>query len=192
MRDKIVLNFYQEIDRHLLEGAMVHDDLSTYFYFLELPGYGLLHEYHFLEEYGNYKSFYKYALRMEGELLKQDNLGPPIEVIPAQWYGHNKENIDAELKKKSILNGFDIWEKWETDTLAFYTEIYRKIYESNARYHLLAIVDELIKEVSEEIQFIKSEKNRLQSIGYDLSQIFDWQKNFKKKKKGLYVDRFNQ
>ena len=51
---------FNKIAQHMVEGLMVHTQMSDYFNFLSLDGYHKCHEYHFLEESRNFRKISNY------------------------------------------------------------------------------------------------------------------------------------
>ena len=106
-------------------------------------------------------------------------------VIPDNWYGVNQMKVDRGTKQSSIMKSFEKWIEWETETLATFSDL-----KNHADAVTCSLVDEFIKDVSDELCTAKRKYMELESIGYDLIAIYSTQddlcKMYTKKIKKLF------
>ena len=62
---------FSEVSAHMIEGLMIHSQLSDYFNFLGLKGYAKCHKYHFFEESCNYKKLSWYYLTHYNKIIAE-------------------------------------------------------------------------------------------------------------------------
>lgn len=182
-----VQSICKEIIARSLQGLMFHDRLISYFEFLNLDGYAMCHKYHYLEESLRYRDFYDFCISFYCKLIPDSDIRPD-DVIPASWYNNLQWDVDNDLKKNSINNGFKVWWNWENGTLDFYQQKYKELINLG-EIALAERVEVLIADVAQERIEIQKQHLQLRAIDYDLSQVVDMQdkieKDYKKKRKKL-------
>ena len=57
-----VEEIFSQLAAHMVEGLMIHSQMSDYFGFLGLKGYQECHKYHYFAENANYRAISKYYL----------------------------------------------------------------------------------------------------------------------------------
>ena len=102
---------------------MIHSQLTDYFNFLSLEGYGKCHEYHFFAENQNYREFCQYYLDHYNKIIVSGaNTNPNI--IPEAWYKYTKQDVDTSTRVSSVQAGLEKWIKWENNTKIYYQKMY--------------------------------------------------------------------
>lgn len=174
---------YSNINEHMINGLMLHDQLANYYDFLGLGGYKRCHEYHYFKENMAYRSLNRYFINHHNKLIpeaKFDN----ISIIPNSWYEHVREDVDISTKKNGVKMGLEKWVEWERKTKKLYEQMYKEAMEIGevASAHKIMC---LVKDVDCELK--KAERYWLnkESIGYDMTAIVEEQnkKHDKYKKK---------
>ena len=169
----MVEKVFSSLFAHMRKGIQMHDQLTYAFGFLNLLGYKKCQEYHTFEELNNFYKAREFFLENHSKLLVEETY-EPIEVIPANWYKHVRENVDVNTKRSAIKDLTKIWVEWEKETKHFLEEKYKELYEMGEI--LCAIkVAEMIKEVRDELKLAREKQINLDSIGYDISLIVDEQ-----------------
>lgn len=73
---------FAKVAAHMVEGLMLHDQMSSYYDFLNLEGYAKCHEYHYWCENKNYICLKHYYTKHHSKLLKEIPVTDP-SFIPA-------------------------------------------------------------------------------------------------------------
>lgn len=161
---------YADIARHMYQGMTLHDTLANYYSFLRLKKFADDQKCHFLEESDTYACFCEFAIKHRGRLITPFDVDDP-SVIPSSWYQHSSDDVDISTAKTAIKNGFEVWIKWEEDTLELYSN-----YISEAFAHkdvlLASYVMDLYNDVSCEISKAKEVYNALKMTDWDLAVVF--------------------
>ena len=179
-----VEEIFSQLINHLLSGMMVHESFANYYDFLGLKGYKECHEYHHFEETCSYRNMYSYYIEHFDRLIAAGQLEIP-NIIPGFWYGHTRQEVDANTKKEGVKSGMNGWVNWERDT--------KKLYE-NAYNDLVSIgeiaaseqVRRLALDVDGELEEAESLLLNLSAVNYDLDVIIpEQEKEYKKYRKKI-------
>lgn len=178
------------ISSHLAKGLKIHNMLANAFGFLNLDGYKKCQEYHLLEELCNYRKLNNFYLDNYDKLIIEKTL-EDVDIIPANWYKHLKEEVDANTKRAAIKDLMKKWVDWEKETKVFLEQQYKLLYDMNDLLGAVYIL-KMIREVSDELKNARKKQIDLDSIGYDISLIIDEQeclyKKYQKRIKNIYED----
>ena len=158
---------------------MTHSQLSDYFYFLGLDGYGKCHKYHYLDENINYKKLNYYYIHHYNKLIEETPFKNP-SVIPSTWYQYSRQDVDKNTRKDAIKTGFNKWVEWEIKTKTLYETMYQELININE----IAAAKELsnyIKDVDEELAMAQQKLLELTAIDFNISDIMQEQKALYKK-----------
>lgn len=178
---------FSEVSAHMIEGLMIHSQLSDYFNFLGLKGYAKCHKYHFFEESCNYKKLNWYYLTHYNKLVEEKPFKNP-GIIPENWYQYTRQEVSVGTKKTAIQEGFAKWVKWETDTKALYENMYKQLITlgeiAGAR-----TLEQYIADVDKELAEAHQKHLELKATDFDMSDIIQEQeelyKRYKKKMRGI-------
>ena len=120
-------NLYSELINHMKQGVEMHEQLSDYYAFLNLPGYQKCHEYQMLCELLTYRKAKDMYLKEYNKLVQPtyadngamnnmsaNNNGNSMrprrnysaDVIPVNWYNHTRYDVDASTKRNAVKEGF--------------------------------------------------------------------------------------
>lgn len=181
---------FLKVAYHLLNGVMFHDQLVQGFRFLSLPGYTECQEYHYLEERKNYNDFRAYYIEHYNQLI---NIEPfkNETIIPLNWFKHDRFDVDPNTKRTAIRDFYKKWMDWERDTKKFLEEQYLELHKIN-EIAAAIIIQHLIQDVDEELRNVENHFLKLESIGYDIVQIYDEQdllyEKYHTKKQEIYKE----
>lgn len=164
---------FKKIINHMVEGLMVHEELSNYYLFLGLPKYAKCHEKHYFFENKTYKKFYNYYITTYNKLIPNIKVSVP-EVIPQSWYQYVRQDVDMKTKQTAVKAGLEKWVEWEQDTYVLYQEMYKELIALN-KVHDAIIVKELICDVKEELDNITQYHLNKLSTNYDMVYIIEEQ-----------------
>lgn len=167
------------ISARMIEGLMVHSQISDYFCFLGLEGYALCHKYHYFEENSNYRKINHYYLTHYNQLIPDRPFSNP-NIIPADWYKYKRQDVDMSVRKASIKAGFEKWVKWEKESKKSYELYYQELLKLNE----VAAASELQKyiiDVDNELADAENKLLTLSSIDFDITTIIEEQDKVYKK-----------
>ena len=168
---------FSTLGEHMIEGLMIHSQLSDYFGFIGLDGYQMCHKYHYFEENSNYKKLGNYYLHHYNKILMERPFKNP-SVIPESWYQYNRHDVNTATRKNAIQVGMDKWVTWEKDTKKLYENLYRELVILNE----IASAQEIskyIEDVDNELADACQKYIELSAIDYDISDIIMEQKELK-------------
>lgn len=173
---------------HMQEGIKIHYDFAQAYDFLGLYGFAKCHEYHYFAETKGYESLLHYYSCRYHKLLNIKNI-PVHEIIPESWYKYTTMAVDTGTKRNYTKTFMDQWLEWERKTKAFYQEMYKELYNLSE----IAAANEInnyINDVDNELKHAEKKSFKLETIGYDILTIIEWQqpmyKKFKKELKNLF------
>ena len=181
---------FSKIAQHMIEGIMIHSQMSDYFNFLGLKGYSECHKYHFIEENANYIKICDYYIEHFNKLIiEKPNSNPNI--IPDDWYSYYRINVDNNIRKTSVEVGFNKWVEWEHNTKTFYQNLYDELISLKE----IAAAEELKKyilDVDDELAEAEQMRIELKAIGYNMNDIVVDQgrvkRKYKKRIKEIHYD----
>ena len=169
------------IAARMVEGLMIHSQMSDYFCFLGLEGYAKCHKYHYFEENCNYRKISYYYLTHYNQIITERPFSNP-NIIPADWYKYKRQNVDMAVRKASIKAGFEKWVKWEKESKKVYETYYQELIKLNE----IAAATELQKyivDVDYELSDAEEKLLTLTAIDFDISDIIAEQDKLAKKYK---------
>lgn len=175
-----VEDIFAEISEHMLKGLMFHEEMANYFAFLCLEGYSCCHEHHYKEESKSYRKVTNYYITHYNQLIpKRGKLDAP-QIIPTSWYGHDRKDVDANIKRNAIREAFQSWVDWEKETKELYELKYKELCEINevAAAHFISY---FIKDVDYELKDAETEMLNLIAINFDMPYIMGEQEELIKK-----------
>ena len=138
-----VEDVFANINSHIIEGIMFHDQMAEYFDFLNLHGYKRMHEYHALDEFVERRGIIRYYTNHYNKLLPELPVTDP-SVVPISWRNYTRQQVDSNTKRKAIKDSFTKWRLW---------------------------VKELVHDVDMELKYVDRMHIKLESIDYDLCTI---------------------
>lgn len=158
---------------HMIEGIMIHEELSNYYLFLGLPKYAKCHEKHYNLESKSYKKFYNYFIITYNKLLPNVKVVVP-EVIPSSWYQYTRQDVDMKTKQNAVQKGIEKWVDWEQDTYTLYQTLHQELLKLN-KVQDAKIFEELIADVKEELNDVYQYHLNKISTNYDMVYIVEEQ-----------------
>ena len=76
-----VEDIFSDLAAHMIKGLMVHDQMASYYDFLNLSTYATRHELHYEQENKSYFCLKHYYLKHHKKLIKEQKIENP-EIIP--------------------------------------------------------------------------------------------------------------
>lgn len=165
------------------EGILYHRCFSKAYDFLGLFGFSKCQTYHAIEETESYHMLVHYYSAHYHKMLQDKEIKNP-ELIPASWYKYSTLDVDAGTKRNAIRELMSKWIQWEKETKKLYETLRKELYDLGEVSSSLEL-DKLIVDVSEELKHAEKQFIKLETIGYDLPTIVDWQQPMYKKYKKL-------
>lgn len=178
-----VNEIFSKINNNMLEGIMLHDQLASYYDFLNLAGYKRCHKYHVQDEMNSRRKLLEYYTCHYGYTAPESQATDP-HIIPENWNGHTRGDVDANTKKRAIRDGFSRWHEWEKSTKKLYENACKELYELGEIAAAMCI-GKLIKDVDCELKGLEKEMLKLASIDYDLNSVYGEQHDIHKKYKHM-------
>lgn len=174
-----VEEIFSKLGTHMREGIMYHDDFAQVFNFLCLRGYAAQQEHQFIEESNSYKYLLRYYTKHYHKLLLIENVPQP-KIIPETWFKYTTMAVDTGTKRNAIKECMTKWVEWERSTKQIYQELRHELSIIN-EYAAAQHIDTLIEDVNKELRHAERQLITLETIGYDIVQIADWQEDLYKK-----------
>lgn len=160
---------FSELAAHFTEGLMVHNELSTYFYYLSLIGYAKMHECHYYEESKNLFKVNQFYIDNCGKIPKDESI-IQHKVIPEDWEFESNDSITTP--ERAVKKGMECWVDWEQSTLEFLNHIYSELIINGSSGEAI-FVSNFIKDVQEELAAARHELLQLTHINFDMSYIVE-------------------
>ena len=160
---------FTALGKHMVEGLMVHTQMSDYFNFLSLKGYHKCHEYHFFEESRNFRKLSGYYLKHYNKLIIDSHPSNP-GLIPEDWFKYKRSDVDGATRKAGIQTGFSKWVKWEQDTKTFYEQMHKELMNIN-EVAAAAELKKYIRDVDEELAKANQKLLELTASNFNISDI---------------------
>lgn len=180
---------FSELAQHMIEGLMIHAQMSDYYGFLGLDGYQTCHNYHYYEESINYRKLIEYYLNHYGKLPLDKPFNNP-KVIPDSWHNFKRQDVDLNTRRGAIQAGMEKWVKWETDTKKLYEKAYMEAYNLGEVAAAMEIKCYLL-DVDKELAYAENKLLKLVGDDYNISDIIveqdDLKKKFKKKMQEIKI-----
>ena len=157
----------------MVEGLMIHDQLSQIFCYLGLYGYERLHVKQYEEESASYREI------MREYILSYDNILPACkvtnpDVIPSVIVNQARCELRGSTRKQLIEECFCKWIEWESDTKNLYQKLYFELMEAKDVSSAAKLSDR-IQDVSDELIRAKDILLWLRSVDFDPIAISDTQ-----------------
>ena len=178
---------FSELSAHMVEGLMVHAQMSDYYGFLGLKGYQKCHKYHYFEENIGYRKISEYYIKHYNKVIVEKSIDNP-RIIPDSWYQYNRHDVNSNTRKTAIQNGMDKWVQWEKGTKKLYEKLYQELMTLGETASALE-VSKYIEDVSKELAHAEEKLIELKAMDYDIYTIIDNQESihdkYKKKLKEI-------
>lgn len=179
---------FAKIIQHMIKGLMVHEQMADYYDFLNLQGYKRCHEYHCIVEACNYRKTCRFFINYYNKLVPELPVENP-KVIPANWTGYTRQDVDMSTKRNAVKKGIEMWCDWEKETKQLYEKSYKELMEIGD-IKAAKFVEELICDVTHELKKIYRYSLNLKAVDYDIVYIVESQDKQHKKFKKL-TEQFN-
>ena len=144
---------FSELAAHAIEGMMVHDQMMSYYCFLNLKTYAKCHEDHYWTESNDYFKIKKHYFKYHNKLIQEQKIDNP-NIIPKSWYSYYREDVDTSTKRSAVRNGFEKWVDWEEKTKTLYKRLYEELVNLK-EYNDAHLVEELLYDVEKELAHAK-------------------------------------
>ena len=169
---------FSNISTHMAKGLLIHNQMASLYGFLNLCGYQKCQEYHYYEESRNYRNLQNFFLTHYNKMIHENTVEQP-EVTPSNWYKFTKMEVDVNNKRSAVKDLMKKWVDWEKETKTLLEANYKQLYELGEIDGALEVAS-LIKDVSQELADAQEKYINLESMGYDIVCIIDWQSNLYK------------
>lgn len=160
---------FGRISTHMIEGMMLHDQMTDAFNFLTLPNFRKLQERRYYEESQSMRDLHVYFISHYNMLMDEGRPEDP-HAIPRNWMGYSRQQVTMETKRKAIRDLIEHWVKWETETKHCYEKACMELMECG-EVAAAEYVKKLVMDVNEELAYAQMLHIRLEGIGYDMPTI---------------------
>lgn len=168
-----------------VKGLMIHNTLADYFDFLNLKGFKRVHEYRYFEESLNQRRTSRYFINHFNKLVPQGDRIANVqdEIIPGNWYGASKGQVDSNTKRNGIRSGFEYWVNWERSAKEIYQRMFKELMNIN-EVAAAQFISHYVEDVDKELKCAERLHFDLYSTNYDLPFIVQWQDPLHEEYKG--------
>lgn len=160
---------FGRINAHQIEGVMLHSQLAEYFGFLNLCCYQRQQECQAMSEFFEHQKTVLYFVSRFNRLLPEAEAKDP-EIIPDDWRGYTRQQVNAGAKRKAVRDAFSRWHSWEIETKKLYEQAYAELHELG-EVAAACEVKRLVESVSCELERVESQRITLECLDYDLAAI---------------------
>ena len=185
-----VEEIFSHLSAHMVKGLMIHDQLASAYYFLNLCGYKKCHEYHYFCESLTYRHLQNYYLKYYHKLIPEEKVENP-DIIPSNWYKYSRADVDTSTKRSAVRDLMKRWVEWETETKTLLQHSYKELYELGEVDAALKIGC-FLKDNSKELAHAQAKQMDLENISYDINTIIAEQmclhEKYEHKLKELFED----
>ena len=165
--------------QRMVEGLMVHSQMSDYYNFLSLKGYAECHKYHYFCESANYKNLCGYYICHCNKLITDRPFNNP-KIIPDNWFMFTRQDVDESIRKAAIETGFERWAQWERDSKKLYEQRYQNLIALGEVAAAMEIKKYVI-DVDNELADAEKKHLALKAENFDISNIIAEQDELYKK-----------
>lgn len=174
---------FKELVNHAIKGMMFHEEMANYYNFLNLKGYKMCHEYHFICETKSYRELYGYYMSHFNRLIEKEDLSGQ-SFTPKSWYTHERKDVDTALKRQSVENAVVTWVKWQKETKALYEKAFKDLMDEG-QVTAAMFIKMFLFDATEELKKAEQKHINLKSTNFDINYIISCQqdkcKKYKKK-----------
>lgn len=166
-------DIFSKMATHMVEGLMIHDQLSQVFCYLNLYGYEKIHLHQYKDESDSYKDIARYYILNQDCPVRLGRVNDP-GILNQSWFATKRSDVRPSSLKQIVGDCFKRWVDWESDTKALYQTLYTEAMSIGEVSAAAKILDYVV-EVSEELIKAKDILLRLESTDFDLVAIYDEQ-----------------
>lgn len=169
---------FSKVAAHMVEGMMFHEQMCSYYAFLNLDGYQYCHKYHYLCETLSHREIQDFYIKKYNKMIPEAKVDSS-SAIPANWYSYTRQAVDIQTKRNAVKTAFEKAIKWEKDTVA----LYRSFIAELEALHEYTSADELkiiVENVCDEIEHYEKEQLKLSSVDFNMLPIVQKQEHIKK------------
>lgn len=160
---------FEKIAEHQIEGMMLHDSMMNYYMFLGLHDWSKLHKKRFYKESKAYVELNYFFVKHENMLLNKEHTRGQ-KIIPDTWYRHVRQDVSPSEKRQAVKDGIEKWLAWEKETIKMLTDYHKQLMAGECLV-CQQKVEEMIVDVSKEIDMIHKIQLNMMSVDYAMSAI---------------------
>lgn len=187
LEGKTCTEIFSEILSRQVFAMMFHDQMAVYFDFLGLCGFKRMHEYQYFSETVAYRCTERFFISHHNEIALVGATHNP-GMIPTDWLRHNRFDVTAAIKKRSVKEAFEEYREWEQNTVEALST-YIKALKDKGMPEDANFIEGILEETSKELKCLEGMMLKMNSVEYDLKSIEDFQwhlhKKYKKKLKKI-------
>ena len=185
-----MIDIFNEISRRITKGVMFHAQMADYLDYLNLHGFKRWHEYQFFSESAELRGVHRYVLNHCNRLI-DDGEVTATRCIPISWLNNTRLQVDTSTRKQAIKEALEKWYQWETETKEFLEKQFKKLTE-NSKIADANKVNELIKDVDQELKCVTRKMLEYKAVDYDMTYIMfqqdEMHEHFREKEKEIGIN----
>lgn len=170
---------FSRISAHMVEGIMLHEQLCSYFEFLNLDGYQYCHKFHYLSETLSQRDIQDFYIHKYNKMIPSAKIDSS-SFIPDSWYGYTRQAVDIQTKRNAVRTAFDKIIKWEKSSCTLYNSMIAEL-ETLHEYDASEKIKALSENVQNEIFQYEKEYLELVAVDFNMLPIIQRQKHLQKK-----------
>ena len=174
-----VEEIFNKLATHMYQGVIYHDTMAKAYNFLGLWGFFKCHIHQSQEEKEGYTLLSHYYSLHYFKLLQLEETNIP-KLIPDSWYKYSTQAIDSGTKRNAVKELMEKWVEWEQSTKKFYQEMRQELC-SIGEFAAALFLDHYINDVTKELSHAQKKLIKLETVGYDIIKIIEWQEDLDKK-----------
>lgn len=164
-----MIEVFNEIAKRQTANIMKHLQLADMFDFLNLRGEKRRQEYHAFEEWAELRALHRYAINHIYRLIDDKGLEIPA-LIPSAWFSATKKDVSNDNRRQYTKTAYEKWQEWETETKRFYEQSFKTLTD-NGKIAEANKINQLIKEVDEELKYLTRELLEYKTVDFSLDYI---------------------
>ena len=185
-----MIEVFNEINKHIIKGIMLHEQWADMFDFLNLRGFKRQQEYYFLLDNVELRGIHRYAINHDNKMIKDIDI-EPIREIPDTWYNYTKFDVDTSTRRQYVKDIFTKWISWLNDLKKMYEDKFKMLTE-NKEIACANKVNELVKRADMELKKTTRQMLEYQSVDWDMEYLM-WKQDclheeYAEKEKDIHVD----
>lgn len=165
-----VEEIFTTLSNHMVKGLMIHSDYADYYYFLNLCGYGDMHNKHYVSESLSHRNLHKWYITHYNKLIPEERFDYK-SVIPESWYKYARKDVGGSTIREAVKDGLTTWVEWERETKKLYEQTYKELMSLDEVSAALFVKD-LVCDVTDELCKAEEYHLRKKAMDYSLSDIY--------------------
>lgn len=162
---------FSDLNAHMVEGVMLHDQLYQFFMFLRLYVFAKQQKKRYDEETKSRRKLNEYYICHRNSLLSDSKVNAS-NIIPMEWYQKTRYDMQPEDIRKAVRYALSTWCSWEKQTKDLYSESYRTLLNNGFTAEAQHVL-KLLKDVDEELKEAEDLLLYYEAMNFDPIEIME-------------------